>query len=233
MADKITCPKCGKPTPDARFCKHCGEPLHSCIACGAKISSDSRFCTECGIELTPEQTGIEGETAPKAYARYGPSLIPKHVLMQEEVPLFETRPVLWMTLMPPVVFFIVSVGILVSVYLGFPEYKEILYGCGGVFLVAAFWGVMGWLRWRYTVYAATNRRILRQVGILSRTYIDCPLYSVQTVHLDISVWGRINGFGTVRITGAGTEIEWDDIDEPKEAHRILNEIVDQYKRKVI
>ena len=230
MADKITCPKCGKPTPDARFCKHCGEPLHSCMACGAKISSDSKFCTECGVELTPEEVSAVSEAVPKAYARYGPSLIPKYMLVEGEVPLYETRPVLWLRLMAPVVFFIVGSGILVAPYFHF-HIKEILYGCGGFFLLGALWAVRGWLIWRYTIYAATSRRILKQTGIIAKSYVDCPLPGVQTVHLHISLWGRLNGFGTVHIVGGGADMQWDDVDEPREVHRILNEIVEQYKRE--
>lgn len=232
MTEKITCPKCGGSTPDARFCKHCGEPLDSCLACGARVSSDSKFCTECGTELTQEGTVAESEAGPKAYARYGPSLIPRHILLEEEVPLFETRPVLWLHLMAPIVFIILGLGILGSVYSHF-HFKELLYACGGVSFLGAVWAIMAWLRWRYTIYAATSRRILRQTGIIAKSYVDCPLNSVQTIHLDISIWGRINGFGTVRVAGPGTQIEWENIDDPKEAHRLLNEILEQYKRKGI
>ena len=232
MADKISCPKCGKDTPDARFCKHCGEPLHACMACGVRISSDSRFCTQCGIELTTEHVGIAGEAGPKAYASYGRSSIPKNMLIEGEEPLFETRPVLWLYLMPPIAFIVIGVGILVSAYLAF-DIKAILYGCGGIGFIGIIWAIMGWLHWRYTIYAATNRRIMKQTGIIAKTYMDCPLPSVKSVYLNISMWGRVNGFGTVRISGADNQIEWENIDEPKEAHRLLNEIVDQNRRQKI
>jgi membrane protein YdbS with pleckstrin-like domain len=230
MAEEILCPKCGGLTPDARFCKHCGEPLHTCISCGAKISSDSRFCTECGLELKPAGTIPEGEAGPKAYARYGPSLIPRDILIEGEEPLFETRPVLWLQLMLPILFIIVGVGILVSVYFHF-HIKEILYGCGGWFLLGALWALLAWFRWRHIIFAVTNFRVLRQTGLVNKSYVDCPLRGVHNVNLDISMWGKINHFGTVRISGGGVEIEWESIDEPREAHRILNEIVEQYRRQ--
>jgi membrane protein YdbS with pleckstrin-like domain/ribosomal protein L40E len=228
MAEDIVCPKCGSLTPDARFCKHCGEALHTCISCGAKISKDAQFCTECGIQVKPAETAVEA--GPKAYARYGPSLIPRDILIEGEEPLFETRPVLWLQLMPPIVFIIVGIAILVAVYFHF-HITEILYGCAGFFLLGALWGLMSWWDWRHTVFAATNRRVLRETGILRKSYVDCPLRSVQTIHLDVSLWGRINRFGTVRISGGGVEIDWESIDEPREAHRILNEIVEQYRRQ--
>ena len=229
MAEDIVCPKCGGLTPDARFCKHCGEALHTCISCGAKISKDAQFCTECGIQVKSAELAVEA--GPMAYARYGPSLIPRDILIEGEEPLFETRPVLWLQLMSPIVCIVVGIAILVVAYFAFSRNTWILYGCAAFFLIGALWGLLSWLDWRHTVFAATNRRVLRETGIIRKSYVDCPLRSVQTIHLDVSLWGRINRFGTVRITGGGVEIDWESIDEPREAHKILNEIVEQYRRQ--
>jgi ribosomal protein L40E len=230
MAEEIVCPKCGGLTPDARFCKRCGEHLHTCVSCGAKISKDAQFCTECGIEVKPAEIAVEA--GPKAYARYGPSLIPRDILIEGEEPLFETRPVLWLQLMPPIVFIIVGVGILIATYFPF-RVTGILYGCGGVFLVGMLWAFLAWNRWRHTIFAATNFRVLRQTGITNKSYVDCPLRSVHNINLDISMWGKINRFGTLHISGGGVDIEWESIDEPREAHKILNQIVEQYRRQLI
>jgi len=230
MAEKVVCPKCGGLTSDARFCKHCGEPLHTCISCGAKISSDSRFCIECGIELKPADTDFKAGA--KAYARYGPSMIPRGILIEGEEPLFETRPVLWLRLMPPIAFIIAGIAILVIAYFAFDHNDiGILYGCAVFFLLGALWALLAWLQWRHTIFAATNRRVLRQAGLIKRTYVDCFLRNVQTINLDVSLWGRINHLGTLRISGSGVNIEWESIDEPREAHKILNEIVEQYRRQ--
>jgi ribosomal protein L40E len=232
MAEEIVCPKCGGLTPDARFCKHCGEHQHTCVSCGAKMSIDARYCTECGIELTQADKVLEVEPGPKAYARYGPSLIPRDILIEGEEPLFETRPVLWLQLMPPIVFIIAGVGILIAAYFPFGV-TGILYGCGGVFLVGVLWALLAWYQWRHTIFAATNFRVLRQTGVSNKTYMDCPLRSVHNINLDISTWGRINHVGTLRISGGGVDIEWESIDEPREAHRILNQIVEQYRRQTL
>lgn len=229
MADEIACPRCGGLTPDARFCKHCGESLHTCVSCGAKISKDAQFCTECGIEVKHAET--DALAGPKAYARYGPSLIPRDILIEGEEPLFETRPVLWLQLMPSIIFLIVGIAILIVLYFALDKNSWILYGFMGILLIGMLSGLLSWWVWRHTVFAATNRRVLRQTGILRKSYLDCPLRSVQTIHLDVSLWGSINHFGTVRISGGGVEIDWESIDEPKEAHKILNEIVEQYRRQ--
>lgn len=227
MADTITCPKCGGVTPVAKFCKHCGELLHGCLYCGAKIASDSRFCPECGMETAFPRAKSEAETSQLAHARYGRSMIPKSILFTDEVPLFETRPVLWLKLMAPIVFIIVGIGILVAVYFKF-DYRELLYACGAIALVGLMWLMLAWLNWRNIVYAATNRRILRMTGSVGKNYLECPLRNVHNISLDISVWGRMNGFGTLRITGGSTDIEWENVDDPRETHRVLNEIVNKH-----
>lgn len=97
------------------------------------------------------------------------------------------------------------------------------------------WVLFLWLRWRYTVYAATNRRVLCQTGIISKSYVDCPLGKVQTVYLEVPIFGRINNFGTVRVATAGearVEIEWKNVKEPMNAQRILNEIIDKFSHGV-
>ena len=55
MADNVTCPRCGRPTPDATFCQYCGRSLHSCGACGARISKSALFCPDCGAPISKEQ----------------------------------------------------------------------------------------------------------------------------------------------------------------------------------
>jgi len=55
MANNVTCPRCGRPTPDATFCQYCGRSLHSCGACGARISKSALFCPDCGAPISKEQ----------------------------------------------------------------------------------------------------------------------------------------------------------------------------------
>jgi hypothetical protein len=54
MANNVTCPRCGRPTPDATFCQYCGRSLHSCGTCGARISKIALFCPECGAPIPKE-----------------------------------------------------------------------------------------------------------------------------------------------------------------------------------
>lgn len=55
MAHNVKCPRCGRSTTDATFCQYCGKSLHSCPACGARISTHALFCPECGAPISKEQ----------------------------------------------------------------------------------------------------------------------------------------------------------------------------------
>ena len=57
MAQNVKCPRCGRASPDSTYCQYCGKALHSCAACGARISRNALFCPECGAPISKEQRG--------------------------------------------------------------------------------------------------------------------------------------------------------------------------------
>ena len=50
---QTSCPRCGKPAGEGKFCNNCGAPLGliKCPRCGAGSPSGTRFCGECGNKL--------------------------------------------------------------------------------------------------------------------------------------------------------------------------------------
>jgi uncharacterized membrane protein YdbT with pleckstrin-like domain len=60
-----------------------------------------------------------------------------------------------------------------------------------------------WLRLRAIVLGVTTHRVVRKTGIISRTTEEIRLTAIETVDLRQSTWGRILGFGDVRVTGRG------------------------------
>ena len=48
-----TCPQCGKPAGDGKFCSECGAPMgmKTCAQCGAQAQPSAKFCGECGGPL--------------------------------------------------------------------------------------------------------------------------------------------------------------------------------------
>jgi uncharacterized membrane protein YdbT with pleckstrin-like domain len=60
-----------------------------------------------------------------------------------------------------------------------------------------------WLRLRAIVLGVTTHRVVRKTGIISRNTEEIRLTAIETVDLHQSTWGRILGFGDVRVTGRG------------------------------
>ena len=70
----------------------------------------------------------------------------------------------------------------------------------GIALLAALYE---WIRLRSIEMGVTNRRVVRKTGIVSRETDEIRLSAIETVDLSQSMWGRLFGFGDVRVTGRG------------------------------
>ena len=60
-----------------------------------------------------------------------------------------------------------------------------------------------WLRLRAIELGVTTHRVVRKTGIIGRQSEEVRLSAIETVDLLQSTWGRLLGFGTVRVTGRG------------------------------
>jgi membrane protein YdbS with pleckstrin-like domain len=176
------------------------------------------------------------------------SLLPHEIFTDGERPLFESRSILWPLLARPVIYMIIGLLILLlmnriplnslTALLGEPSYetiiRTIIKWAGVAVLALGGLGILiRWLYWRSNIYTATNRRILRQTGIIAKSYKDCTLNKIQTVHMHIPLLGRIFSWGTIKLSTAGTvstEIHWKNLKNPKYAYRRLSEIIEEYQQ---
>jgi membrane protein YdbS with pleckstrin-like domain len=212
--------------------------MAKCINCGAYVSEGDKFCRNCGQKIVTEIPDQTGELEAAVYQ--GSGIIPREILTEGERISFEIRPVLWLWLVAPIIGALI--GIIISIAAQFlPEVAPsvvitIITWLGIIILLIALIFILSAiLRWRYTAYASTNRRIIRQTGIVGKSYVDCPLNKVQTVYLQIPVLGRIFDFGTIRFATAGAawvEIDWENIRHPRKVQRILSEVMDDYRHEV-
>lgn len=60
-----------------------------------------------------------------------------------------------------------------------------------------------WLRLRAIEMGVTTHRVVRKTGIVGRQTEEVRLSAIETVDLLQTTWGRLLGYGTVRITGRG------------------------------
>lgn len=63
--------------------------------------------------------------------------------------------------------------------------------------------IVTWVGWNARTFTITDRRVILETGILSRTSRVVALDRVQDITTDQSVLGRLLGFGRVEIDSAG------------------------------
>lgn len=80
--------------------------------------------------------------------------------------------------------------------------------------------VYEWLRLRTIEHGLTNKRVIYKRGIISRHTEEMKIASIETVEIDQGIWGRVLGFGNVKVTGRGlSDVVLRTIDDPMEVKR--------------
>lgn len=208
----------------------------------------ARITETSAAEHAKEDSSNRTKSEAGAVVSQGRTLLPPEMLTTGEYSLYETRPLLWPLLIRPAL--VTIVGIIITVVA--PQLQlEFIRAIAGQIPLALIRSIIGWsgivlslggllgilsryLRWRYTVYTVTNRRMLHQTGIIGKSYVDCSLSRVQNVYTDVTILGKIFGFGTIRVATAGIagiEIRWKDVKEPLKVNRELNEAIQQSMRE--
>ena len=81
------------------------------------------------------------------------------------------------------------------------------------------------LRLRYLEQGVTNKRVILKKGIISRKTEEMKLTSIETVEIDQGIFGRMLGFGTVKITGRGiSDFVFKGIDDPMSVKRKIESV---------
>jgi len=81
------------------------------------------------------------------------------------------------------------------------------------------------LRLKFLEQGVTNKRVILKRGIISRKTEEMKLTSIETVEIDQGIFGRIFGFGTVKITGRGiSDIVFKGMDDPMSVKRQIESV---------
>ncbi len=81
------------------------------------------------------------------------------------------------------------------------------------------------LRLKFLEQGVTNKRVIIKRGIISRKTEEMKLTSIETVEIDQGIFGRIFGFGKVKITGRGiSDFVFKGIDDPKSVKRQIESV---------
>ena len=174
-------------------------------------------------------------------------LIPRKFLSSDERVIFESRPSGWLYMKSAALALIVFIvaGTL-FVWQWIPDVPEIpsvssalegdngeiiQWALGAVAVLAFLYFVARWLRWSSTVYAATDERVIKQRGILNKTYEDIPVTMITNIDMAQSLGKRYLGYGTLVFSTQGlggkkADMIWEAVPSPMTVRRKLQEVMD-------
>ncbi|NTV12312.1 MAG: PH domain-containing protein [Desulfobulbaceae bacterium] len=92
----------------------------------------------------------------------------------------------------------------------------------GITLIPA---IYEWMRLRNIELGVTNKRVIMKRGIISRKSEEMKISSIETVEIIQGVWGRMLGFGNIKVTGRGmSDIIFKNIANPMDAKRKIESV---------
>ena len=160
----------------------------------------------------------------------------RSLLADGEVVILELKPSLWF--IPLVSGPVVVLGIIVLlaadlplVSRAVPTWQTILrYAGAWIIGLRLFWAI---LQWMGRVYVLTDRRVIRQRGVLNIQVFECRLDRVQNTFIQRTVLQRVLGIGTIFFATAGTgvvEAMWQHIRRPAEVHREITAAIERFRQ---
>ena len=82
-----------------------------------------------------------------------------------------------------------------------------------------------YFRLRSIEQGVTNKRVILKTGIINRHTEEMKLSSIETVEIEQSIWGRMFGYGTVKLTGRGiSDVKFRNIDDPMYVKREIESV---------
>jgi membrane protein YdbS with pleckstrin-like domain len=174
-------------------------------------------------------------------------LIPRKLLSSDERVVFEARPSAWLYMKSAALAIIIAiVALLLFAWDWVPDAPEIPYisttlagdygdylhyAFGALFAIAFVFFLVRWIKWGSTVYAATDERIIKQKGILNKTYEDIPVTMITNIDMAQTLSKRALGYGTLVFSTQGlggkrADMTWDAVPDPMTVRRKLQEVMD-------
>lgn len=154
---------------------------------------------------------------------------PYDVLAAGEQVVWHCRPH-WKRLIWPVVAFILLTGI--ATFGSALLHSRHLEQTPTKIIYAVIWltwlALVGWLTlwpfltWLTTHFAITNRRVMHQHGVLTRSGLDIPLARISSVEFRDRLIQRMFGTGTLVVESSARDpVEYSDLPRLREVHSLL------------
>ena len=155
---------------------------------------------------------------------------PDELLVSGERVLTHEHPHPKMLVLPALVF-LVTVGL--AAYLAAVISGLSWHSVGWLLLLVVAVAVIGWftvaplLRWRFTHFVVTDRRVLVREGVLTRTGFEIPMNRVTGVQFHQGVVDRLFGCGTLSVESYSDDpLEFDDIPRVQHVYGLLQQASD-------
>jgi uncharacterized membrane protein YdbT with pleckstrin-like domain len=150
---------------------------------------------------------------------------PDELLVSGEQVLTHEHPHPKMLVLPALVF-LVTVGLAsyLAALISLQQWAS--YGWLALAVVAlvliVWFTVAPLLRWRYTHFIVTNRRVLVREGVLTRNGFEIPMNRITSVHFRQTVFERLLGCGTLSVESASDEpLDFEDIPHVQHVYGLL------------
>ena len=157
---------------------------------------------------------------------------PDKVLAEDEEVVRHLHPH-WLTVLWPVVLFLVLVGVTsfgaALVPAGEQQGTWRLVLVASALVVGVVFVAVPLLRWRTTHYVVTTHRLLYRTGVLSRHGRDIGLSRITDVSYRQSLWDRVVSSGTLTIetAGEGGATVFSAIPDSDGVQQLLNQLVEE------
>lgn len=125
---------------------------------------------------------------------------PKELLHARERIVIDSRPHWWYVTPASAALIATCVLGLVAVTRDWPDAVNLLIGV--LLLVALGYFAVRYAKWISTNFVLTNDRLIYRFGVIAKKGVEIPLDKVNTVFFNQTIWGRIMGFGSLKIESA-------------------------------
>ena len=133
----------------------------------------------------------------------------------------------WFVWINPIFGFIVSF-IFIFIGLLIPTINELIFYVIGLTLIMYY--LIEVLNIYFTEQGITTKKSIKKTGIISVKTEELIISKTETVEINQSFWGRIFGFGNIKLTGTGTSyLIFTIINNPLDVKKSIEELIDSEK----
>ena len=100
-------------------------------------------------------------------------------------------------------FGILALTVVLAVVAWLSTTRELWYLVAASGLVALVMLLIGYVTYKSSEFAVTDRRVIIKTGFIQRRTLETMLSKVEAIGVDQGLMGRLFGFGTITVTGTG------------------------------